>query len=160
MAESKAVLLSGGLDSTALCYWMRPQKALVIDYGQVSAAGEVRAAKAVSEAMDIPFFCLKVDCRHLGSGLLANRSSITQSPSPEWWPFRNQLLASLAGSWAITQGINEILFGTVASDGFHKDGTPDFFDLLNRLMRYQEGDIQISVPAIHLTAIELVFCHL
>jgi len=30
----KAILLSGGLDSIALAYWLRPQIAVTIDYGQ------------------------------------------------------------------------------------------------------------------------------
>jgi 7-cyano-7-deazaguanine synthase len=38
------LLLSGGMDSVALAYWLRPDVAFTIDYGQLSAEGELRSA--------------------------------------------------------------------------------------------------------------------
>ena len=42
------------------------------------------------------------------------------------------------------------------SDGFHKDGTEEFYHLINNLMKYQEGNINIFSPAIYLSSVDLV----
>ncbi|HBP21507.1 MAG TPA: 7-cyano-7-deazaguanine synthase [Planctomycetes bacterium] len=152
------LLLSGGLDSTALAFQLKPPHAVVIDYGQVTARGEIVAARAVAEALAIPITVIEVDCRSVGSGLLAHQPTPAHSPSAEWWPFRNQLLASLAGAWAVSsaQKIETLLFGTVATDSFHRDGTKEFFTALNELMRAQEGGVGVAAPAIEKTSAALV----
>jgi hypothetical protein len=40
---SEVLLLSGGIDSSALAAWRRPTQTLVIDYGQISAPGEIQS---------------------------------------------------------------------------------------------------------------------
>jgi 7-cyano-7-deazaguanine synthase len=155
--SKRGLLLSGGLDSTAMAAWLRPEYAIVIDYGQVCAHAEYVASQAVAEALGLRLIKLRVDCGCIGSGDLSGRPSIEKlSPSPEWWPFRNQLLATLAASAALHEGITELLFATVRSDGFHMDGTPAFFDKLNLLLRMQEGGLGVSAPAINYSTVELI----
>jgi 7-cyano-7-deazaguanine synthase len=105
----------------------------------------------------------------VGSGLLhdagpsggddeaAGSERLQQAPSPEWWPYRNQLLASLAAAWALPRGYDEILIGSVASDGLrHRDGSARFYELLNEVVSYQEGRVRITAPAIAMTTADLI----
>lgn len=153
---SKVLLLSGGIDSSSLAAWVRPDMAVVVDYGQVSALGEIRAAKSVAESLELPLHVLKADCRNTGSGLLSGNASANISPSKEWWPFRNQLLITLVGAWAINHDYRELLVGAVRTDSYHVDGTKRFFEAINSLMSMQEGNIKVSTPAIELTPVDLV----
>lgn len=158
MSDSADVLLlSGGVDSTAVAAWRRPQHALMIDYGQRPAAAEGRAAKTVADRLGIPFSVLRADCAAVGGGLLHDDDPLRAAPSPEWWPYRNQLLVTLAAAWAVRHGFTEILVGTVLSDGErHVDGRRDFYEALDNLVRMQEGNLRVTAPAIELSSEELV----
>ncbi|MBS4064723.1 MAG: 7-cyano-7-deazaguanine synthase [Chitinophagaceae bacterium] len=153
---SRAILLSGGIDSIALTYWKKPEFAITINYGQAPAETELRVSRTICELLNIKHIAINIDCSALGSGDLLKSTSLTIAPSTEWWPYRNQLLVTLASMKAISYGIKEVMLGSVLSDGFHKDGTEGFYSILNSLMNYQEGSINISAPAISLTSTELV----
>jgi 7-cyano-7-deazaguanine synthase len=153
---SKAILLSGGIDSVALAYWLRPEIAITLDYGQQPSKAEIRASKVIAKELNITHHIITVDCSSLGSGDLLNKESISAAPSSEWWPYRNQLLITLACMKAITLGVTELMTASVRSDGFHKDGTVEFYKLINDLMVFQEGNIQITSPAIGFSSVELV----
>lgn len=150
------ILLSGGIDSTALAKWKTPRVALTIDYGQLPAQGEIRAARKIAEELGLAHEVLTIDCRVLGSGDLAGVPATTLAPAPEWWPFRNQLLLTIAAARAVALGVEHLLFGSVASDGFHADGRPEFFESMDCLTSLQEGGIRVSAPAITLTSVELI----
>ena len=153
---SKALLLSGGIDSTALAAWQRPDFAILIDYGQLPAQGELRASRIITKELNIPLHFIRIDCSSIGSGMLSGNEKLSFSPSIEWWPYRNQLLISLAGSKAISEGAEELLIGTVKTDGFHVDGTKPFVDSISSLMSMQEGALKVNAPAIEMTSGELV----
>lgn len=146
----RLLLLSGGMDSIAIAWWLRPEACLTIDYGQVPAQAEIRAAQAAASAMGLEHHLLQVGCRVLGSGDLAGQPPAAIAPVREWWPFRNQLLVTCAAAWAVTRGFQQILLGTIASDGVHVDGTAAFMDHLSRLLAMQEGGITLAAPALHL----------
>lgn len=152
----RAILLSGGIDSIALCYWQRPDVALTINYGQLPAKAEIEASAKVCQELHIQHEIVAVDCRHLGSGDLAGMKSSDISPSPEWWPYRNQLLVTIAAMKGIHLGVSELLLGSVESDSFHVDGTSDFYQHIDALMTLQEGAMKISAPAISMMSVELV----
>jgi 7-cyano-7-deazaguanine synthase len=152
----KGILLSGGLDSVSLAYWKRPDIAISINYGQAAAEKEIEVSAIIAKELGVNHFVISIDCSSLGSGDLINGSSIEGSPSSEWWPYRNQLLVTLACMKGISLGINELMVGSVQSDGFHKDGTVVFYDHINELMTYQEGNIRITAPAIGLSSVELI----
>lgn len=154
--EKRLLLFSGGLDSTALAVMLRPEQTLTIDYGQVSANGEIRAASAISATLGLPHAVLRADCSSVGSGLLAGRGHVALAPVPEWWPFRNQLLLTLAAAWAIHHGLNSLIAGSVAGDNAHADGTGSFYAAADQLLAIQEGAIKVSVPAIDTTSAELL----
>lgn len=151
-----ALLLSGGMDSTALAYWMRPQVAITVAYGQRCAAGEIDAASAVCAQLGIKHEVIRVDCSALGSGDLSDRPALAIAPVSEWWPFRNQLLITLAGMRALDYGLTDVMIGSVQNDGAHCDGRGEFFAALSRVMELQEGGVRVAAPAIHLTSLELI----
>ncbi|MYA31846.1 MAG: 7-cyano-7-deazaguanine synthase [Gammaproteobacteria bacterium] len=151
-----ALLLSGGMDSVSLAYWKKPRFAITIDYGQIAAPGEIAAASKVASELGIQHHIVSADCSAVGSGDMAGRASLKVAPVPEWWPFRNQLLVTLAGARALSLGVTELLIGTVVSDGRHADARPDFFSQIDQLMAMQEGGLRVTAPAMAMTALELV----
>lgn len=156
---SEWLLLSGGMDSAALAAWRRPERCIFVDYGQRPAAGEERAATAVASALGLGLTVVRADCSAVGAGALAGRQPVGLSPSEEWWPFRNQLLATLGGSVAVREGATALLIGTVSTDGRrHADGTPEFVEALDALMIAQEGCLRVLAPAIAMAPGELVTC--
>jgi 7-cyano-7-deazaguanine synthase len=156
MCAVSGLLLSGGMDSVALAFRERPSFTYTVDYGQVAAAGELRAARVVSLELGIPHRIITVNCRAIGSGDMAGMSPAEIAPVPEWWPFRNQLLITLSAATALKDGVSILLVGSVRSDSTHKDGTPEFYSLVDSLMRYQEGGLTIVAPAIRQTSEELI----
>jgi 7-cyano-7-deazaguanine synthase len=152
----KAALLSGGLDSIALTYWQRPDVTITADYGQKAAATEIAVAAEVSRRLDAQHLVVRVDCAQLGSGDMAHSQPLRMAPVPEWWPFRNQLLLTLAGMRAIGLGVTELLVGSVLSDGSHADGRDTFYERADALMSMQEGGMRVFAPAIGMTTVELV----
>lgn len=151
-----ALLLSGGIDSIALAYWKKPTIAITIDYGQLPIAGEISAAQAVAKSLQIQHEIVRVDCRALGAGDLCGGPQLDASPCSEWWPYRNQLLLTLAAMKAIQYEVEELMIGTVSTDITHTDGQPQFIDLMNQLTSFQEGGLKITAPAITIDSVELV----
>lgn len=151
-----AILLSGGMDSIAIAYSHPPAVAITVDYGQLPAEGEIRAASAVCEELRIDHHIVRVDLRELGSGDLAGRASIAEAPAPEWWPFRNQLLITLAAMRVIGNGVASILLGTVKGDDVHVDGRSEFIAAMAAVLSLQEGGLNVEAPAIDLTSAELI----
>ncbi len=153
---SSLLLLSGGIDSTALAALRRPACCLTIDYGQLPAAAEAEAAAAVAGSLGIPWQVVTVDARAIGSGDLAGRPATLSAPASEWWPYRNQLLATIGAAHALHQGLNEVVLASVREDGFHVDGSAPFYERLSRLIAMQEGGIRVIAPAVNMTTIDLI----
>jgi 7-cyano-7-deazaguanine synthase len=144
----RALLFSGGMDSTALAWALRPELTITIDYGQLAAPGELRAATSVCEALNLRQRVVRVDCRALGSGDMAGRAPSAVAPVSEWWPYRNQLLITLAAAVALQEGLASLVLGVVVSDACHADGRMEFFEDMRRVLRGQEGALELEVPAI------------
>jgi len=117
------LLLSGGLDSAALAALRRPHTCLTVDYGQVSARGEFAASAAICAEIQLEHRTITVHAHELGSGLLAGEDRpADQSPSPEWWPFRNQMLVTFGAAWAVMHEHDVVTIGSVATDGERASG--------------------------------------
>lgn len=153
---STALLLSGGMDSIAIAYWKRPQFAVTVDYGQLAAPAEVKAATAVCEMLGITHRVVRADLSALGSGDMAGRPEIGVAPLPEWWPYRNQMIVTLAAMAVLPFGVRRLLIGILRTDGEHVDGQPAFVERLDGLLRMQEGGMELEAPAIGMSAVELI----
>src|SRR6201999_1421261 len=115
-----------------LAAWKHPDVAVTVNYGQIPAPGEIRAAAEIATALAIEHHVVTVDCSSLGSGDMAGRPQANVAPIPEWWPFRNQLLVTLAAMKAIALGVSTLYVGSVASDAQHADGSLRFYELLDQ----------------------------
>jgi 7-cyano-7-deazaguanine synthase len=89
-------------------------------------------------------------------GDMAGTAPPKQAPASEWWPFRNQLLITLAGAAAIADGVTRLMIGAIRTDAFHADSRAEFFRRISHLMVFQEGGVRVTAPAIEMDAIELV----
>ena len=156
MADKTAILLSGGMDSIALAYWLRPTLAITVDYGQIAAEAEVRASRKICEELGIRHDVISINCRALGSGDMAGLSVPECAPSPEWWPFRNQLLVTFAAARLIGFGMDRLLVGSVKTDGDYADGRHEFYRAIDILVSGQEGGIHVEAPALDMTSDELI----
>lgn len=151
------LLLSGGMDSIAIAWWKRPRWAVTIDYGQKPAAAERQAAVQVCKELGIEHEFITVDCGSLGSGDMAGTAPNVCAATSDWWPYRNQLLITLACMRAITREVQTLYIGTVKSDGdSHRDGKLEFIHRMDDLTAFQEGGLRIVAPAVEYSTPELV----
>lgn len=151
-----ALLLSGGMDSIAIAYWVRPEVAVTVSYGQLAAQAEIRAAGAVCKALSIEHHIIEADLSALGSGDLVGQAPTSFAPASEWWPFRNQMLITLAAMKAVSINVDKLLIGSLQTDGFHADSTHEFITGMSSLLQHQEGGITLEAPAIRLSGAELI----
>jgi len=151
----KVLLLSGGIDSTALAWWQRPDVCVTINYGQLPAKGEIAAGRAIATEFRLRHELIEADLSSLGSGLLTGRNAAIHAKAPEWWPYRNQLLITLAGMRFMSKGLTEIMIGAVATD-VHNDGHAPFLRTIDRLMSLQEGMVRVTSPAQKLSSLGLL----
>jgi 7-cyano-7-deazaguanine synthase len=151
----RALLFSGGLDSSALAFWKRPDVCLTVDYGQRPARGEIAAAKALCRELNLRHEMLSVDLKALGSGSLAGELASELGRAEEWWPYRNQMLITLAGMRFVNEGLREIMIGAVRTD-VHADGKAPFIRGISRLMSLQEGAVTVSAPGRSLRPLNLL----
>jgi 7-cyano-7-deazaguanine synthase len=155
MAVNQLLLLSGGMDSIALAWSLKPKLSLTVDYGQLPARGEIQAASAVCAELGLSHRVLSVDCTSLGSGDLAGTAALSVAPIPEWWPYRNQLLITIAAMLALKEGLSSVVLGAVANDSSHADGGMAFLKSMDALLRSQEGQVTLEFPAIKETTVDL-----
>jgi 7-cyano-7-deazaguanine synthase len=152
----KLLLFSGGVESTCLASMQRPDLLLTIDYGQAAASGEKRTASHIAEKLSLRHEIVSIPMRALGAGELAGHARVPHSDAAETWPFRNQMLITLAAMRYEREGLREIVIGTVKSDEMHPDGTPEFIEGMASALRSQNVRLTLSAPAIRMSTIELV----
>lgn len=151
----RLLLFSGGLDSSALAADLRPDICLTVDYGQTPAAGEIRASAAIAKALRLRHDVLRVDMSPLGSGDMAGRDASALASGPEWWPYRNQMLITVAAMRYVSEGLSEIVIGAVKTDT-HADGKTPFLEAIDCALSVQEGGVRVSAPARDTDPVELL----
>lgn len=150
----KALLFSGGVDSTALAFGLRPELLVFVDYGQRPARGELRAARAIARELALPLEEIAVDCSALGSGAMAGAEPLAGTP-PEHWPYRNQLLITVTAMRLAARSPEALMLGSVRGDEQHSDGSAEFREAVSRVLAVQSGP-RLEAPASHLSTEELV----
>lgn len=152
----RILLLSGGLDSSALAALVNPELCLTVDYGQKAAKAEIVSAKKICEELALTHDVLSVPVQQLGVGDMSDSSCSTLSDHSEFWPFRNQLLLTLGAMYAAKHDYQAVLIGSVATDKRHKDGTKEFIEAIKTTVAIQEGEIMLDAPALGMTTYELI----
>lgn len=156
MSTTDLLLLSGGLDSTALAVIHRPAVCLTVDYGQRAAQGEIQASREICRELVLRHDVLALPLHELGAGLMAGDSESILSEHPEFWPFRNMLLITLGAIYSAKYGLDRVLIGTSATDLRHRDGSPEFLQRMADVVRIQEGGIEVVAPALEDDALSLI----
>jgi 7-cyano-7-deazaguanine synthase len=139
-----------------LAFALKPDICLTVDYGQCVAKAEIRASKNICGALQLNHETIKIDLRRFAFGSLAGRNQPLPNVAPEWWPFRNQVLITVAAMLAIKRGIAEVVIGTIKSDRRHRDGTKAFIKSMTKLIGMQEGNIRLLAPALRMSSNELI----
>ncbi|QFT34127.1 queuosine biosynthesis protein QueC [Labrenzia sp. THAF82] len=153
----RALLFSGGVESTCLAVWLKPELLVTVDYGQAPAKGELAAAIHLASLLKTEHKFVQAPMAHLGSGDLTGKPSISQRESvPEHWPFRNQMLITLAAMALADQSLTELIIGTVRTDNVHNDGTEDFLEAMNKVLIAQNPKLRLTAPAAKMSTKELV----
>ena len=141
------LLLSGGLDSTAIAAVEKPARALFVDYGQAAVEAERSAAQAVAEYLCLELEEVTVDLSVLGSGTLTGTPQVLHATTPEWFPFRNQFLVTIGAAHATKHGLSAVVLGLVSGDEQrHADNTSRFVASINSLVSDQEHQIRVLAP--------------
>lgn len=152
----RLLLFSGGVDSTALAHWLRPELLLTVDYGQLPVEGEIAAARKIALDLSLRHEVLRIRGNDLGRGHLAGMMGEETEMAPEWWPYRNQFLVTVAAMRYEREGYREIILGTVTSDTVHCDGKKEFVEALDRLLSLQKPHVRVKAPAIDFSSEELI----
>ncbi len=166
---SAIVLLSGGLDSSTLLYYVRRNHevlALVFLYGQRHKR-ELDSALKLAKRAGVDVKKIKVPFPEVGSALLDEDLALPKRLSKgipiTYVPARNIVFLSLALSYAEAYGIDEIFIGVNAIDySGYPDCRPEFIRAFNRVIkvgtkRGVEGrPIKVLAPFINLTKAEII----
>lgn len=151
------ILLSGGIDSTTLAWWLRATdvqcQPLFIDYGQAAAVRERDAAKQVSASLGMELETLKVsELGRLTSNLLTSPST---SSNP-LFPHRNLLFLAVAGIVAYEKGYLGIAIGVHATPRY-PDCSPGFLESAQEALSQSIGqEVTVIAPFLKLSKAQIV----
>lgn len=169
MTNPTLVILSGGLDSTVLAYYIARQGNLKgcvsVNYGQRHNR-ELECAAKTCNWLGVPHHVLDL---HTLRNHLSASSLTSDQPVPEGHyaedtmkatvvPNRNMILISLAVGVAITQGCKQVAYGAHAGDhAIYPDCRPAFADALSRTIDLCDWKPPVLVrPFIDITKAEIV----
>ena len=168
--KQAVIILSGGLDSTTLAYYLKDKgcelQAISFNYGQKHSR-ELEYAKKTTEKLGIKHTIF--DMSFLGTSL---NSALTQDEQdiPEGHyeaenmrttvvPNRNMMMATIAHAVGYSQGIKNIALGVHGGDHFvYPDCRNSFMQTLQRTLQESNEDLEIKIltPFIHLDKIDIV----
>lgn len=164
-------LLSGGMDSSTLAYWLKSQGRLAallsFDYGQRHRR-ELEAATTIALTLDTPHYRIKVDAGDLfaGSALTDDRISVPSghyaAPVMEKTVLhgRNAWMLALAFSVAACNGWDAVAIAAHSGDHYiYPDCRPGFLDQFEQMENLALGewaDVRLYAPFHDKTKTDLV----
>jgi 7-cyano-7-deazaguanine synthase len=159
--KKSLILLSGGQDSTTCLYWAKKQfkevYAIGFDYGQMHVK-ELKQAQKISNDAGVNYKIFNVKNLLAPSSLTEktnhnNKSKINKELPASFTSGRNILFLSIAGSYAASLNINDIVTGVCQTD---YSGYPDcrrttINSMENVLsLGFGAGDFRIHTPLMYL----------
>jgi 7-cyano-7-deazaguanine synthase len=175
MAERRVVaVVSGGLDSTTMAYWLRAQGyavfAISFDYGQ---RHRKELAFAEQMAADLDASWTLIDLHAAGLTSILSGSALTdeavmvpdghyadESMKITVVPNRNAIMLSIACALAVTREAGAVAFGAHTGDHFiYPDCRPEFVRAFERMINVAvEGlaSIEILAPFLAMTKADIV----
>ena len=165
-----AAIASGGMDSSALCYWLRDEGRLglivSVDYGQRHRR-ELDSAKTIANHLGVEH--LVIDLTALGSQL--GGSALTDDidvPDGHYAednmritvvPNRNMIMLAAAGGVAVARGMECVATAVHAGDHFvYPDCRPAFIDLCSATLATATdgfGSVTIEAPFVNMTKADI-----
>ena len=154
------LLLSGGMDSTTLLWWMRDRgiseiHTVSVDYGQRHAV-ELESSAALSRmAGATSHRCLKLDLRQIGGNPLTDTGHAVPAANQGRQtltvvPFRNMLFVTLAAAWAELKCCANLYLSPVRNDfEIYRDCRRGFYDMLEKTLclgATRKTDYRIHTP--------------
>lgn len=164
----KALLFSGGMDSTTLLWWLRDRgesvRAISVDYGQRHRV-ELQWAAALAEGLGVPHKTISLDLNTIGGSPLTDAH--LDVPAAEDGaqirtvvPFRNMLFVTLAAAYAETQGIDELYLAPVKDDyAAYRDCRRIFYDSLEQSLALgatRETSFRLYTPFVERWKVDVV----
>lgn len=159
------ILLSGGQDSTTCLYWAKKQfeevHAIGFNYGQKHIR-ELEQAKKIASNTNTDYKVFNIEGLLAASSLTDNtdhngQSYINKELPASFTAGRNLLFLSIAGSYAASLGINDIITGVCQTDySGYPDCRRNTIDALQLSLSLGlgAGDIRIHTPLMYLTKAE------
>lgn len=174
-AQPAVVLLSGGMDSSALLFHVKrrlgrdPVFALSFDYGQRHAK-ELGCARWQAEQAPATAHRV-VDVSFLGELLAAGTTLVRggtpvpdldaledgeRTQPPTYVPNRNMMLLAMAAAYAEARGATEVFYGAQAQDEYgYWDCTAEFVGRLNRALGLNRREpVTVHAPFVRLRKAE------
>lgn len=170
-AKTYVCLLSGGLDSTTLLYWLRERTpadhivGLGIHYGQRHAR-ELQAARSIASDLGVAFE--EADISGVSRLLAGSSQTSAEIPVPEGHyadenmkktvvPNRNMLMLSIAAALAVSLEYDAVAYAAHAGDhAIYPDCRPEFAGLAE--LTIQAGNwhqVQLVSPFIEKTKTDI-----
>ena len=154
------LLLSGGMDSTTLLWWMRDRgiseiHTVSVDYGQRHAVELESSATLSRMAGATSHRCLKLDLRQFGGNPLTDTGHAVPAAKQGRQtltvvPFRNMLFVTLAAAWAEVKGCGNLYLSPVRNDfEIYRDCRREFYDMLEKTLclgASRQTDYRIHTP--------------
>jgi len=164
MPKKAVILLSGGLDSTTLLYYIISKGftayPLVISYGQRHQK-EILSAKNISELLGLEKKQIDLNPDIFGVNALTGGQDIplegynAANMALTVVPNRNMVFLSMAASYAVSIGAEMICYAAHSGDhALYKDCTVEFVSLMGKVIRYTNG-VELYAPFIKLTKIDI-----
>ena len=170
LPRKSVLLLSGGMDSTTLLWWMRDHgvseiHTVSIDYGQRHAV-ELEFSSSLSRLADADSHrCFKVDLRQIGGNPLTEIGRPVPAAEQDQQaltvvPFRNLLFVTVAAAWAEMRGCNDLFLSPVRDDfQIYRDCRREFYDMLEKTLclgATRQTDYRIHTPFVEKWKDEIV----
>jgi 7-cyano-7-deazaguanine synthase len=168
MNENKViVLLSGGLDSTAVIGYHRSLGdevyAISFMYGQKTSNKEIQCCQQVCEHYGVKNHQI-LDLRFLKnlmvSGLIDENNFLSKDNKLDMYvPFRNSIFLSFGVAWAESIGASQVAIGSHQTGPICPDNSPEYLDAFQKVIELgtlKKPPIQISAPFAKMRKPELI----
>ena len=169
MKKKCVCLLSGGIDSSTLVYFLHKEKyevfPLAVIYGQRHSK-EIESAVKIANSLGLSLKIAdltSISSLFAGSALTSGSIAIPEghytdeSQSSTVVPNRNMIFLSLAAAYALTKDCNYVAYAAHANDrSIYPDCRPEFADAVAKAIKLGTEKVTMLMPFINITKADIV----
>ena len=155
---SALVLLSGGMDSTTLLFYVMKTleysriEVVMFDYGQRHRI-ELSYAQTIAKGLSMPYGIIKVNLTQFGNSFLTTDDKDLSAVVPA----RNSIFLSMATAYAEVRGLKDIFFAPNRGDfSIWPDCREQFVQLISQALSMGNDIKGIYAPFVNMTKKEIV----